>query len=191
MDSLEIIKNGDYVIKIVQDDNPESPREYDNLGIMACFHDRYVLGDKTDFRDTGELCEFIKKNKSVYLPLYLFEHSGISISCNAERFRAVDSQGWDWGQVGIIYVTYDKLRKEYSRRNITKSFIKQIKKYLIGEVDIYDKYISGECYGYIVEDKSGNFLDSCYGFFDFDECISQANDYVKTLPQQLTLNMEY
>ena len=191
MESLEVIQNGDYVIKIVQDNNPENPREYDNLGTMACFHSRYVLGDKTDFRNASELCEFIDKGKAVCLPLYLLDHSGIRISCNAERFRAVDSQGWDWGQVGIIYVTYDKLRKEYNRRNITKSFIKRIEKYLINEVDIYEKYISGECYGYIVEDKNGNYLDSCFGFFDFDECIEQANEYIKTLPQQLTLSMEY
>lgn len=33
-------------IKIMRDDNPESPREWGNLGTMACWHNRYKLGDE-------------------------------------------------------------------------------------------------------------------------------------------------
>lgn len=32
-------------ILIIQDHDPESPREWDCLGTMACFHSRYTLGD--------------------------------------------------------------------------------------------------------------------------------------------------
>ena len=39
-----------YELKIVQDTDPESPRTWDNLGTMVCFHKRYELGDKTDYR---------------------------------------------------------------------------------------------------------------------------------------------
>lgn len=35
-----------YIINVFQDDNPESPREWDNLGAMYCFHRHYNLGDK-------------------------------------------------------------------------------------------------------------------------------------------------
>jgi len=35
-------------LKIEQDEDAEDPREFDNLGIMVCFHKRYNLGDKTD-----------------------------------------------------------------------------------------------------------------------------------------------
>jgi len=36
----------DHTIKIIHDPDPESPRDYDNLGTMICWHRRYNFGDK-------------------------------------------------------------------------------------------------------------------------------------------------
>ena len=35
-----------YLYHIVRDENPESPRDWDNLGVMCCWHHRYSLGDE-------------------------------------------------------------------------------------------------------------------------------------------------
>ena len=40
---------GNYLIEVHQDESPESPRSWDNLGTMICFHRRYDLGDKHDY----------------------------------------------------------------------------------------------------------------------------------------------
>lgn len=40
-----------FTLKIVADDSPESPREWDNLGTMVCFARRYDLGDKHNHKD--------------------------------------------------------------------------------------------------------------------------------------------
>ena len=80
------IKNKKLVI--YQDCNGENnPREWDNLGIMVCFHNRYTLGDKVnissdDFSDWSELKDFIMKeyNTIAILPIFMIDHSGISIS---------------------------------------------------------------------------------------------------------------
>ena len=32
-------------IEIHQEEYPESPRQWDNLGVMTCFHKNYELGD--------------------------------------------------------------------------------------------------------------------------------------------------
>lgn len=37
-----------YRIEICQDDSPESPREWDNLGFMACWHRRMWLGNEPE-----------------------------------------------------------------------------------------------------------------------------------------------
>jgi len=48
MDEIEHerIELGTVVGKIVADMNPESPREWDNVGTMVCSHRRYNLGDE-------------------------------------------------------------------------------------------------------------------------------------------------
>lgn len=39
----------DVAVLIQWDEYPESPREWDNLGTMVCFHNRYRLGDKHNY----------------------------------------------------------------------------------------------------------------------------------------------
>jgi hypothetical protein len=102
-----------FELEIVQDTDPESPRTWDNLGTMVCFHKRYELGDKTDYRTEDydsweELKEGIIKNEGevVILPLYLYDHSGITISTSSFDCR------WDSGCVGFICVSKDKIREE-------------------------------------------------------------------------------
>ena len=50
---------------------------------------------------------------------------------------------------------------------------REIEKNLRDEVSIYDSYLRGEVYGYIIEDGK-----SCFGFYDIDYCISEAKDMV-------------
>jgi len=58
----------------------------------------------------------------IILPLYLYDHSGITM--NTTGF----SCGWDSGQVGYIVMSYEKIRKEYNWKNITKKRRTQIEK---------------------------------------------------------------
>lgn len=65
--------------RVVADNEGCDPREWDNLGVMYCQHSRYTLGDKdaADPRgDDGKLRDDI----AVALPLYLYDHSGITMS---------------------------------------------------------------------------------------------------------------
>jgi len=153
-----------YKIKIYQDIDPGSPRDWDNLGTMACFHRRYDLGDSHDFGDAHDLIEFVEQDDVVALPLFLIDHSGISM--NTGGFRHCDPQGWDWGQVGFIYVEKDTLRKEYGKQRISKAVEQKAIKLLEGEVETYDKYLTGQVYGYVIEDADGEHVDSCWGFYD-------------------------
>ena len=47
---MEKVDYKGYIIEIEQDENPESPREWDNLTTMICFHKKYNLGDKHDIK---------------------------------------------------------------------------------------------------------------------------------------------
>ena len=106
--------------------------------------------------------------KNVILPLYLYDHSGLSISCS-HSYPYNDR--WDAGQVGWIFAGHDKIKNEYGAVN--EETLKQAKQLLISETETYDNYLRGECYGYVIE-KDGEEVDSCWGFLgDFKEMLSE------------------
>lgn len=181
MDTLTIIKNNTK-IDIMQEDDPGNPRDWDNLGEMICFHNRYNLGDDMDarkvfhkelFYSPDELMDYLKANRNrvIAIPLYLMDHGGLSMRAGrgVRDFLAVDSAGWDWGMVGYIYVDYSKIREEYSVKRVSKKMLDRVRSYLIGEVETYDLYLQGRVYGYMAECAlCGEELDSCWGYYGED-----------------------
>ena len=142
-------------------------REWDNLGTMVCWHRRYDLGDKHDFNDPEDFYEWLKDNKSVVLPLYLYDHSGITMSTSNSRYPFTCP--WDSGQVGYIYVTYEQIREEYGYKLITQKRYEQIAGYLRNEITEYDNYLTGNVYWFnvfcdICDPDHEESIDSCGGF---------------------------
>lgn len=161
-----------YTIEIHVDTDAESPREWDNLGRMLCFHGRHTLGDKnfgytqSDEGSWQDWAERLKKDGAVIvLPLYLYDHSGITMSVGEFDCK------WDSGQVGFIFVTREKLLKEYGGKVVTKAILKKAEGVLRGEVETYDHYIRGDVYGYTITDPNGEEMDdACWGFLgDYDD----------------------
>ena len=184
MQGIDSIEYKGHFINIYPDEDAPNPRkEFDHLGTMVCFHRRYNLGDEHEFRDHDELRDFLKEEKPICLPLYLYDHSGITISTGNERFRACDPQGWDWGMLGYIYVTKEDVRKVYGVKRVTRKTLDRVTKLLEAEVDEYDHYLTGNVYGYEIikpegdgEPHVGRVLDTCWGFFGYPEdyMISEA-----------------
>jgi len=159
-------------VKVIQDMHPSNPRtEWDNLGTMACWHGRYELGDEQPNQDPEE---WIKENVpkgSVVLPLFLLDHSGITMSTGSF------GDPWDSGQVGIIFATPEQIREAYMVKRITKATRAKVEACLKSEVEVYDHYITGSVWGYVIEkhsecDSCGHaepeHIDSCFGFYGYD-----------------------
>lgn len=250
------------LLVIEHDDSPAfSPRDWDNVGTMVCWHRRYNLGDKHDYSepkdflrdlaetaDRDELLEYVKNGEAsemklgynedsqeweldtrwdfngewytsthedmhtledeilqemahddlllfasknhVILPLYLYDHSGITMSTGSF------SCPWDSGQVGWIYVSKEKVFGEGLRymepelmatrdpkifndaKNwecpTEENWKKIAAHFLEGEVETYDDYITGAMLGYQVYDigEDGEIdndsTDSCWGFYGYE-----------------------
>jgi len=159
MEAVEQETYRGHTIRIIQDESPESPREWDNLGKMLCFHNRYDLGDEHKL-SADEIKEFAADKEIISLSLYLYDHSGITM--NTTGF----SCPWDSGMVGYITVCKDTVRKEYGVRNVTKAVLDKVLTVLRGEVETYDKYLTGQVYGFTIEDADHEHVDSCWGFYD-------------------------
>lgn len=183
-ESITINKIKDkYEVKyLTYDECPESPRtSWDNLGKMVCFHKRYNLGDSNNltsdsFNSWEELHDYLINyhDAIVILPIYMLDHSGITISVNSFNDR------WDSGQVGFIYANREDIKKEFIVKYITKKTINQVKKILLAEIDVYDKYLRGECY--IIareiydENKVNLNYDSYSGFCGYENALKELKD---------------
>lgn len=116
----------------------------------------------------NDLIESAVRDGYVILPLYLMDHSGISMSTGSFGCP------WDSGQVGYIICDNETIKREWDGdRDLAE-------KWLESEVSVYDEYIRGNVYGFIVEetiefDEDGepvwddpDELDSCWGFYGYD-----------------------
>ncbi len=175
-----IIENERYKLEIFDDLDPTNPREFDNLGIMVCFHSRYILGDETDLKSSDfssweELESYLYKIEKalIVIPIFMYDHSGLSV--NTTGF----SCPWDSGQIGFIYASKERIRKEYSCKRISKKLKAQVREMLVSEVDLYNQYLSGDVYRFTVTDKEKDEeLDSSSGFYGTDCIENGIFDYV-------------
>ena len=113
----------------------------------------------------------------VFLPLYLYDHSGITMNTCGHSCR------WDSGQVGYIYTDKNVIMEtggmlQNEKGNCVKITDRNWKKaayqWMEGEVEVYDQYLQGEVYGIITEEYDTDSddweeKDSCWGFFS-DKC---------------------
>ena len=67
--------------------------------------------------------------------------------------------------MGYIYVSKADVRKEYNWKRITEQREAKIIKYLESEVKVYDDFLAGNVWGYVVEDSEGEHIESCWGYY--------------------------
>lgn len=158
-----------YNIEIHYDDNAENPNDaMEMFGHLISWHSRYAIGEKHDYAGPDELYAEIKPS-DVVLPVYLYDHSGLRLSTGSFN------DPWDSGQIGYIVAWADDIRRNYGVKRISKRIREKVINALAAEVEIWDAYLSGEVYGYVVLDNNGEHVDSCWGFYgDMDYMISEA-----------------
>ena len=209
----ETTRYGDYTIVVDHDEDPTNPREeWDNMGTMVCWHRRYNLGDDHNYQHLDHLmhelsglyseeiyeyltdaqlqrCRDVAEKTHIILPLYLYDHSGITMSTTSFACS------WDSGKVGVIYVSLADVRKEYSKQRVSSKVWKLVEQSLTAEVKTYDCYLTNEVYGFTIT-KGKKIVDSCYGFIGNDDSgieavIKEQIAYdITQSPQQTEMELE-
>lgn len=144
-------------IRLFVDEDPQSPREDDNVGEILYTSTRYNLGDRRSTRE--EMDRIVESSDNIYLPVYAYIHSGTRL--NTTGF----SCPWDSGQCGIIWCTKERAVKEWGNKRFTKTVQDKALKCLACEIETLDQYFNGEIVGFTVEDPDGEDIDSCWGFY--------------------------
>jgi hypothetical protein len=159
------------------DEDPQSPRDWDNLGKLLLFERGYsTLNELGSSRwhssDFDELVKTLEEDYHgcLWLPVYKYEHGNVQYSTGDFH------DPWDSGLVGLILAKREDIMKEYSCKVRVSAKVKaQVYELLRNEVSTYSQYCNGEVYGYIVKDDDEE-LDSCWGFFGSDYCEESAKE---------------
>jgi len=149
---------------------------------MVCFHNRYSLGDKHDFKqhdynswEALQSAILRAYPNATILPLYLYDHSGITIS--TKPFGCP----WDSGPIGFIYAERTTLREILGPRPRLAlagyAWDRNAEVILVDEVRLYDDYLRGNVYCFVLESKNGE-MDSCGGFFGNDWRMNGLYDHL-------------
>ena len=180
-----------WTIEIHLDDDGESPREWDNLGTMACWHRRSSLGDvketnryspiewmiheliynyenKIPYPKDGYcedwLCEDDERVYKMWDKFYVM----LPIHAYEHSGITISSSGrhagwdsFDSGQLGFIYVSKEKCMKEWKVKRWTKKFEEKILSILEGEIKTYDQYLTGDVHGYMIYRPDDEDCDKC------------------------------
>lgn len=140
----------------------------------------WLIDDVIEALSNEDIWYLLEKHANIIaLPLYLYDHSGITMS------TASFNDCWDSGQVGWIYTDKENILSQcYKFRNSKGNLIKITKRnwkeaayqFLKKEVKVYDMYLQGDVYGIVIEEYDSDFedfdeTDSCWGFYDdgYDE----------------------
>lgn len=207
-ETIKTAENEKMTLKIVQDEDVESPREGENLGVMICWHRRYNLGDKHNFSEPRDfMVSLVEKyadeeveeideltddelmniiaDHIVILPLFLYDHSGITMKTSSFNDR------WDSGQVGWIYASKKRFRDEtgYTESELFNQGLAQ--EMLIGEVEDYDKFLTGDVYGFVLEDEFGDVKDSCWGFYGLEAIQEELKGYLGSEHHDLIEKLDF
>jgi len=94
----------------------------------------------------------------LFKTLYLYDHSGLSISTSPFSCQ------WDSGQVGYIYLTPDTIGGDREKALAC----------LESAVQTYNQYLTGDVWGFTIEDEDGDIVESCWGFYGEEYCITDA-----------------
>ena len=167
---LETTEYKNHTIEIFQDEDPINPRENDNICEFHIAHRNYAFGDKNhnDLESIEQSKKEAKRNNDIILPLYMYDHGGITISLSPF------SCPWDSGQVGIVIIRRKKMLEEFSAKIFHKSLKQKAMEIAKAEVKELDQYVRGDVYGYKVIDKEDKEVESCWGWYGMTGIVDEA-----------------
>jgi hypothetical protein len=146
-------------------------------------------------KDPRWLADAIRENLSIgncqsllepyleWLPLWVYEHGGITMSCGDRSYPYNDR--WDSSCAGWIVMSKDSVMDNLAvtEENWRTKAIECMR----GEVELYDHWLTGNVYGYTLLEETApdewTEVDSCWGFYGDDVLTNGIADNVPGLAE--------
>lgn len=155
--TVRVVVDLDYDTK----DDLDCLSDFDNGIALHCFHKKYrmphvdSLPDVDSFDSWDEMQAEIESRGLVCFPVSMTDHSGLTCYLGSGRDM------WDSGQIGFVVVDPSRHADPLKAAESVTSW--------------FDSILQGEIFVFIVEDESGETLDSVCGFVgDADYCLQEG-----------------
>jgi hypothetical protein len=114
-----------------------------------------------------------KYHPMIIRPVYVYEHSDISLRVgrNEENPFSVDRE-WDTALVGFAMITEENYAQVFGTYEAPETDV--LLDILSDEVETYDHYVNGDVYRYQVVNPTGDVVDSCGGYFSYEDAVQEA-----------------
>lgn len=152
MEPVHVEKYRNYVIKIYRDDNVESPNIWDDEHLFLISH---AVGyfpfivRRDGFMFTDKIPHAVKKAYHIF-PLYAHTHGGVVLSLSNTGYPLNDPCV---KQVGYVFAKKSEFRGQKGKTAAARL------------VKNWNDYLTLTVYGFEIENKEGEFVDSCWGFY--------------------------
>ena len=166
---------GKYKIEVIQDDQPQSPDDWDNEDAFVVYKHRQFGVTRKGF-DPRDIFDHSHEHKNklfdgyFFFVLYAYIHSGVVLSVGDHNFP--DAR-WDVSSTG--YVLVKKQKYTYTREAAFK-MAQSI-------TEEWNTYLCGDVWGFKITDMEDDTeVDSCYGFYGEEEnCMTEAEGIVTSM----------
>lgn len=181
-----VAENDNYKVTVRYDDTAESPREWDNVCDIITFSTQVHIkeGVYKDMEASQFMREVEPKMDFFISPLYMYNHSGISLSLSPITCD------WDTSKIGWVYVTLDRFKEHYfDDYTGSEEQKKKLTDAINGELSVFNDYYAGNVFYFTLEKKvtcqccdhvAYSDIDSVGGYYfnSFKECKTLVKDFV-------------
>lgn len=159
-------------LEMYPDENPISPRNWSNITTIVspkqflAHEDGDLNWDKLDNESWHDYYQKIKLDYDVIVYRCLTFHDGRLPRLGATTAHSESVKN----AAGFILVTQQRAN-EMGHENLSEE---KAVEYMNNELEVFEKYIKGEVYGWKVVGPNGHQVDSCWGFFDHEHLWGAA-----------------
>ena len=114
----------------------------------------WLVDDILDALPIPDKIHMLERKGYMFMPLSIYDHSGITMYIG-NSLDHYDGQ-FDCSNVGFIYVNKNEVARNVNVTNKNWKWAAELVMRL--EVEVYDQYLKGYCYGYIIEELDQEML---------------------------------
>lgn len=173
-------------VRLEQDQDAEMPED-DLVQIAYLSKSRETLGTEAVSHERMQEIEAkIRSGEYVGVAVYAYVHSGATIRA------APFGDPWDGGQSGFAYATREQALAGWGGKVMTKKVRDGALAGVMGAVQEFDRWLTGDVYGFIVETREDEDSDweegeSVWGFFGHEYALDEGlNEARSALDQEIS-----